>query len=56
MVQWLAPDSYAVPLAVAARGDIKRQTERANALIVIGLTLACTALAIFDLFLLAAGA
>ncbi len=30
-------------------------SERANALIVIVLTFACTALAIFDLFLLASG-
>jgi len=32
------------------------RSERANALIVIALTLACSGLAIFDLFLLAAGA
>ncbi len=32
------------------------RSERAHALVVIVLTLACTALAIFDLFLLAAGA
>jgi hypothetical protein len=31
-------------------------SERTHALVVIVLTLACTALAIFDLFLLAAGA
>ncbi|HVA19941.1 MAG TPA: hypothetical protein VMU55_07190 [Solirubrobacteraceae bacterium] len=34
---------------------IRERSERANALIVIGLTLACTVLAIFDLFLLASG-
>jgi hypothetical protein len=35
---------------------VQERTERANALIVIVLTLACTALSIFDLFLLASGA
>jgi len=34
---------------------IRERSERANAMIVIVLTLACTVLAIFDLFLLAAG-
>ena len=34
---------------------VQERSERANALIVIVLTLACTVLAIFDLFLLAAG-
>jgi hypothetical protein len=31
------------------------RTERANALIVVALTLACTALSLYDLFLLASG-
>jgi hypothetical protein len=37
------------------KSTVRERTERANALIVIVLTLACTALAIFDLFLLASG-
>jgi hypothetical protein len=35
--------------------SVQGRTERTNALIVVVLTLACTALSIFDLFLLAAG-
>jgi len=38
-----------------SKSAMKERSERANALIVIVLTLACTVLAIFDLFLLAAG-
>jgi hypothetical protein len=34
---------------------IRERSERANAMIVLVLTLACTALAVFDLFLLASG-
>jgi hypothetical protein len=34
----------------------RERAERTNALIVIVLTLACTALAVFNLFLLASGA
>jgi hypothetical protein len=50
-VKWIAPErpSYLPPMAIQER------SERANALIVIALTLACTILAIFDLFLLASG-
>jgi hypothetical protein len=38
-----------------SKSAARERTERTNALIVIALTLACTALAVFDLFLLAAG-
>jgi hypothetical protein len=38
-----------------SKSAARERTERANALIVIALTLACTALAVFDLFLLAVG-
>lgn len=54
-VRWIRPDTPAYlppPMSKA----VQERTERANALIVIVLTLACTALSIFDLFLLASGA
>jgi hypothetical protein len=54
-VKWIRPDTPAYlppPMSKA----VQERTERANALIVIVLTLACTALSIFDLFLLASGA
>jgi hypothetical protein len=54
-VRWIRPDRPAYlppPMSKSAAGE---RAERANALIVVALTLACTALAIFDLFLLAAG-
>ena len=55
-VKWIAPDSHAyVPPPMGASRAVER-SERANALIVILLTLACTILAIYDLFILAAGA
>ena len=38
-----------------SKSQALEQAERAHALIVVVLTLACTALAVFDLFLLAAG-
>ena len=53
-VKWIRPDTPAhlpPPMAKSVQG----RTERTNALIVIVLTLACTALSIFDLFLLAVG-
>jgi hypothetical protein len=53
-VRWIRPDRPA-HLPPPASKAVQERSERANALIVIVLTLACTALAIFDLFLLAAG-
>ena len=38
-----------------SQAQATERSERANALIVIVLTLACTVLALYDLFLLAAG-
>ncbi len=54
-VKWIAPDRPAYLPPPMSKTAIRERSERANALIVIGLTLACTALAIFDLFLLASG-
>ena len=54
-VQWIAPE---VPARVApgAQGQGRRgRSDNTTALIVIGLTFACTVLAIFDLFQLASG-
>jgi hypothetical protein len=55
-VRLIRPDrpSYLPPPMPSSRATA--HSERAHALVVIVLTLACTALAIFDLFLLAAGA
>jgi hypothetical protein len=53
-VKWIRPDTPAhLPPPMAK--SVQEHTERANALIVIVLTLSCTAVAIFDLFLLAVG-
>jgi hypothetical protein len=52
-VAWIRPES-----ATHAPPPLPRVTDRSegtSAIIVIGLTLACTALSIFDLFLLASG-
>jgi len=54
-VKWIAPDRPAYLPPPMSKSAMKERSERANAMIVIVLTLACTALAIFDLFLLAAG-
>ena len=54
-VRWIRPDRPAYLPPPMAKAQATERSERANALIVIVLTLACTALAIFDLFLLAAG-
>ncbi len=53
-VKWIqdAPPSYLPPPILKSAHE---RTERANALIVTGLTLACTAMALFDLFLAALG-
>jgi len=54
-VKWIRPDSHAYMPPPMSKTAIRERSERAHALIVIVLTLACTALAIFDLFLLASG-
>jgi hypothetical protein len=51
-IQADAPSNLHPPILKSAH----ERTERANALIVTGLTLACTAIALGDLFLLALGA
>jgi hypothetical protein len=55
-VRWIRPDSHVYLPRPMSGTAVRERGERANALIVIVLTLACTALAIFDLFLLASGA
>ncbi len=54
-VQWIRPDRPAYLPPPMSKTPATERSERANALIVIVLTLACTALAVFDLFLLALG-
>lgn len=54
-VKWIRPDRPTHLPPPMLKSTVRERTERANALIVIVLTLACTALAIFDLFLLASG-
>jgi hypothetical protein len=54
-VKWIRPDRPAYLAPPTARSDATERSERANAMIVICLTLACTVLALYDLFLLAAG-
>jgi hypothetical protein len=54
-VKWIRPDRLAYLPPPMSKTAIQERSERANALIVIVLTFACTVLAIFDLFLLAAG-
>jgi hypothetical protein len=54
-VKWIRPDRQAYLPPPMSKTAIRERSERANALIVIVLTFACTALAIFDLFLLASG-
>jgi hypothetical protein len=53
-VKWIRPNTptHLPPMLKSAAPN---RTERANALIVIVLTLACTALSLFDLVLLASG-
>jgi len=53
-VQWIRFET-AVYLPAPAPKAEQRRSENTTAMIVIGLTLACTLLAIFDLFQLAAG-
>jgi len=55
-VRWIGPDTPVHLPPPMSKAALRGRSERANALIVIVLTLACTALAFFDLFLLASGA
>jgi hypothetical protein len=55
-VRWIRPATPGLPPPPMRRSSDEKRAERANALIVLVLTLACTALALYDLFLLAAGA
>jgi hypothetical protein len=55
-VKWIRPDNPTHLPTRMSRSDVQDRTERANALIVMGLTLGCTVLSLFDLFLLASGA
>jgi hypothetical protein len=54
-VTWVRPGGQTFAPPPMQRSQARERAERANAYIVIALTFACTALAIFDLFLLAAG-
>jgi hypothetical protein len=55
-VKWIRPDTPTYTPPPMSKSAARERTERANASIVIVLTLACTALAVFNLFLLASGA
>jgi hypothetical protein len=54
-VKWIAPDRQSYLPPPMSKSAATERSERANAMIVIVLTLACSVLAIFDLFLLASG-
>jgi hypothetical protein len=54
-VRWIRPDTPTHLPPPMHKPAVQERTERANALIVIVLTLTCTALSLFDLFLLASG-
>jgi hypothetical protein len=55
-VRWIRPPGTPSPwMPPAPSASARDHTDRVQALIVIVLTLACTALAVFDLFLLASG-
>jgi hypothetical protein len=54
-VSWIRPESMSHAPPPMQSSQAVERAERANALIVIALTFACTGLSIFDLFLLAAG-
>jgi hypothetical protein len=54
-VKWIRPDRPTYMAPPMTKSQATERSERANAMIVIALTFACTVLAIFDLFLLAAG-
>jgi hypothetical protein len=54
-VKWIRPGGSPYLPAPMSKSMAVEHSERANAVVVIVLTLACTALAVFDLFLLAVG-
>jgi hypothetical protein len=54
-VRWIRPDTPTHLPPPMPRSAARARTERAHALIVILLTLACTALSLLDLYLLASG-
>lgn len=55
-VKWIHSGAPAYRPPATSTSTAAERSERVNAMIVIALTLACTVLAIYDLFLLAAGA
>jgi hypothetical protein len=54
-VKWIRPNTPAYLPPPMLKSAVQERTERTNALIVIVLTLACTALSFYNLFLLASG-
>ena len=54
-VKWNGPNTPTRLPPPVLKSAVPERTERVNALIVIVLTLACTVLSLFDLFLLASG-
>jgi len=54
-VKWVRPDGPTYRATPISKSQATERSERANAMIAIALTLACTVLALYDLFLLAAG-
>ena len=55
-VKWIRPDRHAyLPPPMSKISNLRSAANRRTPMIVIVLTLACTVLAIFDLFLLASG-
>jgi hypothetical protein len=54
-IKWIRPGTPAYPPSPMPRSSMRERTEQTNAMIVIVLTLACTALSLYDLFLLASG-
>ncbi len=54
-VRWIRPDRPTHLPPPMPKSSARERAERTNALIVTVLTLACTVLAVFDLFMLASG-
>ena len=54
-IQWIAPEAPTRVAPGAQAGGRRGRSDNTTALIVIGLTFACTVLSLFDLFQLAAG-
>jgi hypothetical protein len=54
-IQWIESDAHARATSTRAEAARGQRSDNTTALIVIGLTFACTVLAIFDLFQLAGG-